>query len=285
MSESQNVRVGLSARPENVALIREVLAGFDDAVDLGGNLEDVKAAVSEAANNVVLHAYGGEDGPMDVEISLGADELEVVVRDYGVGIGPRVADESSPGRGIGLVVIGALATSWELRAHALPGVEVAMRFATSARNVPPVPVTEPLLQEVLGGDGELAITISPASLSEAILNRFITGAAARAGFSIDRVSDAQLVVDALAAALATSLLADRLHLALGIEPGRLALRLGPFRAGGSASVLDGGALAELGSIIERLIDSSSTELEAASEFLTLVMLDRRRGRSPIDIGG
>ncbi len=284
MTESQNVRVGLTARPENVALIREVLAGLDDAVDLGGTLEDVKAAVSEAANNVVVHAYGGDDGPMEMEISLDADELEVVVRDYGAGIGPRVVDDSSPGRGIGLVVIGALATSWELRAHALPGVEVAMRFATPARKVPPVPAAEPL-EEALVGEDELAITISPASLSAAILNRFITGAAARAGFSIDRVSDAQLVVDAVAAALATSLLADRLHLALGIGPGRLLLRLGPFRAGGSASVLDGAAVAELGSIVERLVDYSSTDRSGTSELLTLVMLDRRGEESPNDIGG
>ena len=117
MTDSQNVRVGLAARPENVALVREVLAGLGDAVDLGGTLEDIKAAVSEAANNVVKHAYGGEDGPMDVEISLDSSELEVLVRDYGAGIGPRAVDDSHPGRGIGLVVIEALTSSWELRAH------------------------------------------------------------------------------------------------------------------------------------------------------------------------
>ena len=283
MTESQNVRVGLTARPENVALIREVLAGLDDAVDLGGTVEDIKAAVSEAANNVVVHAYGGDEGPMEVEISLGTDELEVVVRDYGVGTGPHLADDSSPGRGIGLVVIGALATSWELRAHAYPGVEVAMRFPTPARIAPLGEAAGPQEGASAGGD-ELAIAISPASLSAGILNRFVTAAAARSGFSIDRVSDAQLVVDALAAALATSLLGDRLHLAVGIGPGRLLLRLGPLRAGGSASVLDGAALAELGSIVARLVDESSTGHNGTSEFLTLVMRDRR-GDPPPNIGG
>ena len=283
MTESQNVRVGLPARPENVALIREVLAGLDDAVDLGGTVEDVKAAVSEAANNVVVHAYGEDDGPMEVEISLRADELEVVVRDYGAGIGPRVADESSPGRGIGLVVIGALATSWELRAHALPGVEVAMRFATPAREAPRAVAAEPV-EGMLAGAGELALTISPSSLSTAILNRTITAAAARASFSIDRVSDAQLVVDALAAALPNALVADRLDLGLGIEPGRLALRLGPFRIGGSAAVLDGAAVAELGSIVGRLVDRSSIDRNGTSEFLRLVMLNRRGDVSPAEIG-
>jgi serine/threonine-protein kinase RsbW len=276
MTESQNVRLGLTARPENVALIREVLAGLDDAVDLGATVEDIKAAVSEAANNVVMHAYGGEDGPMDVEISLDRGELAVVVRDYGAGIGPRALSDPPPGRGIGLVVIGALAASWEMRAHALRGVEVAMRFPIPAQIALRADTVEPP-DEVLAGDSELELTIAPASLSSAILNRFVTGAAARAGFSIDRVSDAQLVVDALAAAFATSLLGDRLHLGVDIGPRRLLLRLGPLRAGGSAAIVDGSAVAELGPIIERLVDDSSSERDGASEFLTLVMVDGRGG--------
>ena len=274
MTDSQNVRVGLTARPENIALVREVLAGLGDAVDLGGTLEDIKAAVSEAANNVVKHAYGGEDGPMDVEISLDSSELEVLVRDYGAGIGPRAVDDSHPGRGIGLVVIEALTSSWELRAHALRGVEVVMRFPIPLQVVPRAHAAAPPA-DLVTGDTEMALTISPASLSAAILNRFVTGVAARAGFSLDRVSDAQLLVDALAAALATSLVADRVSFGVDVQPGRLVLRLGPLREGGSASVVDGAAVAELGPIIERLVDGSSSEPDEAGELLTLVMLDRR----------
>jgi len=273
MTDSRNVRVGLAARPENVALVREVLAGFGDAVDLGGTLEDIKAAVSEAANNVVKHAYGGEDGPMDVEISLDSSEIEVLVRDYGSGIGPRAVDDSYPGRGIGLVVIEALTSSWELRAHGLGGVEVVMRFPIPPQAVPLADAAAPPADGV-AGDTELALTISPASLSAAILNRFVTGVAARAGFSIDRVSDAQLVADALACALATALVADRVTIGVDAQPGRLALRVGPLREGASASVVDG-AVAELGPIIERLIDGSSSERDETGELLTLVMLDRR----------
>jgi len=273
MTDSRNVRVGLAARPENVALVREVLAGFGDAVDLGGTLEDIKAAVSEAANNVVKHAYGGEDGPMDVEISLDSSEIEVLVRDYGSGIGPRAVDDSHPGRGIGLVVIEALTSSWELRAHGLGGVEVVMRFPIPPQAVPLADAAAPPADGV-AGDTELALTISPASLSAAILNRFVTGVAARAGFSIDRVSDAQLVADALACALATALVADRVTIGVDAQPGRLALRVGPLREGASASVVDG-AVAELGPIIERLIDGSSSERDETGELLTLVMLDRR----------
>ena len=273
MTDSQNVQVGLAARPENVALIREVLSGLDDAIDLGGMLEDVKAAVSEAANNVVKHAYGGGDGPMDVEISLDSGELEVLVRDYGAGVGPRAVDDSFPGRGIGLVVIEALTSSWELRANAIGGVEVVMRFPIPAHAALRAAAAAPPA-DVLG---EMALTISPASLSAAILNRFVTGAAARAGFSIDRVSDAQLVADALAAALASSLVGDRVSLGVDIGPGRLVLRLGPLREGGSSAVVDGAAVEELGPIVGRLIDGSASDLDGTGELLTLVMFDRRGG--------
>src|SRR5580700_9724730 len=59
MLESPNVRMALASRAENVVLVRDVLAGLGDGLDLGGTVEDIKAAVSEAANNVVVHAYGG----------------------------------------------------------------------------------------------------------------------------------------------------------------------------------------------------------------------------------
>ena len=148
-----------------------------------------------------------------------------------------------------------------------------MRFPIPMQEVPRADAAVPTADLVAGG-ADMALTISPASLSAAILNRFVTGVAARAGFSIDRLSDAQLLVDALAAALATSLVADRVSIGVDVQPGRLVLRLGPLREGGSASVVDGAAVAELGPIIERLVDGSSSEPDAAGELLTLVMLDR-----------
>jgi len=60
---SPNIRLSLSNRPENVALVRQMLAGVAEAVGLDGNdLNDISTAATEACNNVVLHAYeGGKD--------------------------------------------------------------------------------------------------------------------------------------------------------------------------------------------------------------------------------
>src|SRR5262249_36056526 len=71
MSRLPNVRLDLSNRAENVLLIREALTGIAEVVGLDGNdLSDIRTAVTEAANNVVLHAYAGEEGPLEVEIEL-----------------------------------------------------------------------------------------------------------------------------------------------------------------------------------------------------------------------
>ncbi|HKG17527.1 MAG TPA: ATP-binding protein, partial [Solirubrobacteraceae bacterium] len=78
--------LGLEGRPENVALVRQALTGLGGALRLeGAVLADVKTAVSEACNNVVVHAYGGEPGPMEVYVRPHGDELVVVVRDDGEG--------------------------------------------------------------------------------------------------------------------------------------------------------------------------------------------------------
>ena len=89
-----NVRLQLSPHPENVALIRTTLAGVAEAIDLPPQaLDDVRTAVTEAANNVVLHAYQGDhhNGSLEVDTHIAPNALTVIVRDEGVGITPQVS--------------------------------------------------------------------------------------------------------------------------------------------------------------------------------------------------
>jgi serine/threonine-protein kinase RsbW len=206
MIESPNVHLALTSHAENVALVREVPAALANTVELGPALDDVKAAVSEACNNVVRHAYGGDEGPMEVDIRIHPGELEVVVRDYGVGIGPRGGDDESAVRGIGLSVIEALTLRAEPRPNAVgQGVEMVMEFKIPGGRSDSHPKDPPPVRiDWQGARSDVEITITPAALSAAILNRLVSALAARAGFSIDRLSDAQLVTDALAARVASA---------------------------------------------------------------------------------
>lgn len=276
MTESPNVAMALSSRPENVALVREVLAGLSETLDLGGTVEDIKAAVSEACNNVVMHAYGGHEGRMEIELRADDAQLEAVVRDFGVGIGPRRIDDNYPGRCIGLAVIDALAATSELRSHGA-GVEVAMRF-----DVPAQPEFCGLDAEVLARasrdarEGALEIAIAPLSLAAAIFNRVIAATAARAGFSIDRLSDAQIVADALAAHIVPSLATPHVRLEIAGTDSGIELRVGPLQRGGSLSAVADSAIADVGPIIERLTDEVVVVPEDGSrEMLSLRMRDRR----------
>lgn len=116
------------ARAENVAVVRHAFGGLAEALGLPDQLTaDIKLAVTEACTNVVLHAYGGDDGPLEVDASIGDGELVVVVRDRGEGIHPR---PDSPGLGLGLPLIATLSQSLELEGGTSgEPTEVRMTFA------------------------------------------------------------------------------------------------------------------------------------------------------------
>src|SRR3954468_23022347 len=84
-----DVKLTLPARPENVSVIRHVLGAFAEALRLPDELvEDLRLAVTEACTNVVRHAYPPElPGPVEILIRPSAAHVDVVVADYGRGIG------------------------------------------------------------------------------------------------------------------------------------------------------------------------------------------------------
>ena len=207
MTAPANVSMRLAARADNVALVREMLGGFGEAVALGPLLDDVRAAVSEACNNVVLHAYAGAEGPLEVELRAQPGVLEVTVRDEGSGVVARVeSDEEPVWRGIGLTVIEALSARSAVRAQPGVGTEVTMWFELAGAGEGGTP----LAAAPAPGAGEVSVVIAPARLSGAILGRLLGALAARAGFSIDRLSDVQLVADALAARIPAALPGEHL---------------------------------------------------------------------------
>jgi serine/threonine-protein kinase RsbW len=270
-----NVSLALDARAENVSLVREVLAGLADTVEVGAALDDIKVAVSEACNNAVLHAYDdGRDGPLEIELRLSPNELQAVVRDHGAGTSPAAAtpDDRFPVRGIGLTVIAALAHRSEVSSTPGQGTQVTMSFAIPDRGDQPASgtrVTPP-------ATGDVRIAIAPPSLCGAILNRLVGALGARAGFSIDRLSDAQLVTDAIAARIAPALHDGALGAAIDVLEGRaIELRLERLAAGGAAALLSGSAVEQIGSVIERLSDEMVVSHAGSGETLRLVLRDRR----------
>ena len=126
--EAPDVWLSVPARAENVAVVRQALAGLCEALLAEPRVvADVKLAVTEACTNVVVHAYPGREGVMEVEARPVDRTLSMVVRDHGLGIVPRA---DSPGLGLGLPMIASLSDSVEIRGGADDGdTEVIMTFA------------------------------------------------------------------------------------------------------------------------------------------------------------
>jgi serine/threonine-protein kinase RsbW len=124
------LRLELTSVPDSVALVRSLISTVACAADLDPALvDDMRTAVSEACNNVVLHAYDATPGPLIFSLVVRGDSIELVVRDQGCGIRPGMG--RNRGLGMGVTLINALADRAEFESSEL-GTEVRMRFRRPA---------------------------------------------------------------------------------------------------------------------------------------------------------
>ena len=301
-----NVRLQLRNQPENISLIRTTLAGVAEAIDLPHEtLDDVSTAVTEAANNVVLHAYQGDQGSLEVDIHIAPHALTVIVRDEGIGISGRAAapdDRALQSGGLlaggeldggslklGLPVIAALASRVELRARDGGGTEVRMEFTTPpgsnvrAEFEPAAGEQSELLErsallEQSDGSALIAaatIAVAPARLARSVLPRLLCALAARANFSTDRISDTQLLADTIAAQAFQSIIGERLHVGIAVEPRHVELRVGPLNATPSEWAGIDGVLGKLAPVIGALADDHRLAAAGPASVLALALSDRR----------
>lgn len=119
------------AVPDSVGLARTAVSSFAEEAGLPpAMVHNLKVAVSEAATNVVIHAYVGRDpGGFTVRVSVAGNDVDVIVRDFGRGMVPRT---DSPGLGLGLPLIANLVDTFEVGIPEDGGTEVRMRFAVPA---------------------------------------------------------------------------------------------------------------------------------------------------------
>jgi anti-sigma regulatory factor (Ser/Thr protein kinase) len=279
MARLPNVRLNLSNKPENVLLVRETLTGVAQAIGLDGtDLSDIRTAVTEACNNVVIHAYEGGQGPLEVEVDATDSTLQVIVRDRGVGIAhASPSEEIVPG--IGLPVIEALSHSAEFREpRDSSGTEVHMVFSAASARGLDSPLRDgyevPVFAEP-DRPNTATVSIAPPALARAVLPRVLCVLAARAHFSTDRISDSQLVADALAAHAGEAISGGYLSMAVSVAPRDMELRVGPLIAGRAERLVVDSDVEGLGRVLEKLADRHGVTRTGAHDLLTLQLTDRR----------
>ena len=289
IQEQACVRLELENRPENVSVVRAALTGVAEAAGFDEELAtDVKTAVSEACNNVVIHAYEGRRGPMRVLVSNSGDRVDIVVRDDGTGI--RRLTSTADHMGLGLALISALADQAEFRTPSEGGTEVRMRFrltedATEAGF--PSDHEWPQRPEALAEE-DVVMWCEPVPLVRHLVGRVARAAAAGSHFTMTGASDLYAINDAMAGF--AEIAADG-HLVVGISSSnhQLTVDAGPVIAldnqAGSAHKPEAGTVAASDELEARraalaeLVDQLTFESFDEGRLLRLLVLDRGRQAS------
>jgi serine/threonine-protein kinase RsbW len=276
MATHPNVHLSLRSRAENVPLVRETLTGVAEAIGLDEHdLNDIRTAVTEACNNVVLHAYGEQEGPLEVEVHTAGDTVEVVVRDHGSGIRPLISSAQDSAAGIGVPVIQTLARRVEFRSAQEQGTEVRMEFPAPGARALALPLdTSPLDTSPVVQANTIEVAIAPTSLARTVLPRLLCTLAARGHFSTDRISDTQLVADALVAQTPESIGVSYLDISVSVCPGALDLSIGPLNRDRKRWRIIDSAVAGLSPVVAKLTDRHRVVSTGPSEALLLHMSAR-----------
>ena len=280
MAEGSTVRLRLESRPQTLTIVRGMLGGVAELLSIDPELlDDLKTSVSEACNNVVLHAYGGEPGPMEVGLFVTDDRFSVRVTDEGVGM-PAPPPAGDVSQGIGLSVIRALTEDVQFSSAPGGGTEVRMDFSVRRDGrklfeAPPAAAGDTDMTPAEGGDGEVIVSLSPVTLLPGVLGRLARTLAATAHFSLDRFSDVYLVTDTLAAHASTAAEGERIEARLTAQDRRLELVVGPFRKG-TGSRLDAQVADHPASPLVLLSDQVSVQDAGDAELLRVVVIDHRR---------
>jgi anti-sigma regulatory factor (Ser/Thr protein kinase) len=255
----------LPARAENVAVVRHALAGLAEQLGMDETgVADLKTVVTEACMNVVVHAYAGESGPLVVEAEPDSEGLTVTVSDSGSGISPQAESERASLK-LGLSLIAALSSNFSISGGLDRGTEVMMRlpFLERGDGDSDGVAEKPPLPEVAGTE----IAIGRAELLEPVLARMVGALAARRDLSIDRLSDAVLITDAIAGAAPGRFADGCVRLGLGESDTGLELRLGPMEKGAAGEIRRELDVPEVGGSLEALADELVVQESEDGDYL------------------
>jgi anti-sigma regulatory factor (Ser/Thr protein kinase) len=261
--------MSLPARAENVAVVRHAIAGLAERLGMDeAAIADLKTVVTEACMNVVVHAYPeGDAGLLEVHAVPDGDGLTVAVRDFGRGISPRPGVDR-PSLRIGLALIAALSSSFEIRGGVEQGTEIRMHLPLRSR---PIPDGEVELRAGPPVPEATEMTVGPPELLGPVLSRALTALAARHAITVDRISDAMLLSDAISAAAPRGFADGHVRLSIADRPEGVELKVGPMATGAAESLRGSLALPDVGGSLESLADEVRTESDGDGDYLVVAI--------------
>ena len=266
--DRSGLQITLPARAENVTVVRHALAGLADRLGMDeAGIADLKTVVTEACMNVVVHAYpDGHPGPLEVVAVPDEGGLTVGVRDSGMGIQPR-PDVDRPSLRIGLTLIAALSSSFEIKGGIGRGTEIRMHLELKAREEAGDGVPR---ESTVGPATEATeLQVNSPELVGPVLGRALTALAARSDIGIDRISDAVLLTDAISANAPQAFTDGHVRLAITDRDEGVELRIGPMKSGGAEQLRGSLELPEVGASLESLADDLRVEESGDGDYLVI----------------
>ena len=104
------------------------------------------------------------------------------------------------------------------------------------------------------GLNEASVGLARGPLAAPVLGRVVGILAARADCPIDRLDDALLIADAVAAQAARFAMDGRVNVRVVAERGSVELHVGPLRADGAGALIESASLPGIGNVLERVAD-------------------------------
>jgi hypothetical protein len=117
-----------------------------------------------------------------------------------------------------------------------------------------------------------SVVVTAGPLGGPVLGRVVGMLAARADCPIDRLDDALLVADAVAAKAASFSDDGRVNVLVSAEIGSVELLVGPLRPNGADDLVESAALPGVGNVLERVADeleSTHRDGEDGPEYLRI----------------
>lgn len=139
---TNQVSLVFPSRSANESFARSAAAAFAAQLDPTlDELGDVKTAVSEAVTNAIVHAYPDRLGKIVMKLRFRAgNELEIVVKDWGVGIAdveqartPLFTTGSEERSGMGFTIMESFMDTLRVRSTPGKGTTVTMRRQIARR--------------------------------------------------------------------------------------------------------------------------------------------------------
>lgn len=264
---SAGLAIDIPADASNVAVIRHALAGLAHSLGMDEEgVADVQTVVTEACMNSVLHAYPQGGGRIEVLAAPEPEALMIEVRDRGCGIRPDVdAREDGSSLRLGMTLIAALSSSYEISGGEGMGTRVKVRMPVLRNG------SHGGTDAVINGGEDVRISASSPGLLPDVLSRAISAFGIRGDLSVDQISDAMLLGDAIAAAAPGAFGADSPSLGLRAVDGGVEVAIGPLPEGGEERLREALRLpGDVGSI-ETLVDDVRSEQVSNGSYVTFTL--------------